>query len=330
MISIGFIAVLLLSGPRGVAPAACVGTLSGFTDPEDIAALPGTSSIVISQQSEDGPAKGIVILDTRRGRRTIIKNPPAAEPCTLGRGGGIGIRREGSNYRLMRIVHAAADTIEVWRVSMTGRTPRAVRTACIHIPTSLYLNDIAPLPDGGLIATHMFDRTIEPMKRNRMFLSGAPTGWVARWSARSGWSRVPNSDGAFSNGIDVSPDGRWIAFAETYGHRINRIRPSGHDRTSIRLAMQPDTVTAFGSSRFVVAGGTGAPMASTRNCAALNRSETRQGCAFPAAALTVDFETGRIRSIVRSDGASTSGLSVGLVSGSSLWLGTAFGTASSA
>lgn len=125
----------------------------------------------------------------------------------------------------------------------------------------------------------------------------------------------------FPNGVDVSPDGRWIAFAETYGHRINRIRPDGRDRTSLTLAMQPDNVTAAGDGRFVVVGGTGAPMASTRNCAGLGKA----GCAFPSAALLIDFRTMSQRPLLRSEGHETPGISVGLIADGALWLGTSFG-----
>lgn len=326
-----FLAALLLvaaptgpgatAGPGGVALPACSGDLCHFVDPEDVAALPGTPMIVVSQQSSNDPGKGLLLLDTRDGKRTDIPTPAADGGCMVGRGGGIGIRREAGGYHLVRIVHGASDIVENWRVTMTGDTPHFARTDCVAAPAALFLNDIAPLPDGGFVATHMFDRAIPADRRNAMFLAGQPTGTLMRWSAAQGWKPIPGGEGVFPNGVDVSADGRWIAFAETYGHRIDRLRLDGSQRSSIALPMQPDNVTAFKGSRFVVVGGTGAPMTSTRNCAALKQA----GCAFPAAALMVDFSTGRTTTLARSTGQATPGFSVGLIADGSLWLGTSFG-----
>lgn len=324
-----FLAALLLAaapapasaGPGGVALPPCSGDLCHFANPEDLAALPGTTLIAVSQQSADDPGKGLLLLDTRDGRRIAIATPPADDRCPAGRGGGIGVRREDGGYRLVRIVHGASDMVETWRVTMAAGVPRLARTGCVAAPAPLFLNDIAPLPDGGFVATHMFDRALPAATRNAMFLAGQPTGSVMRWSASSGWAAIPNSQGVFPNGIDVSADGRWIAFAETYGHRLNRLRLDGSARTSVALAMQPDNVTALRGSAFVVVGGTGAPMVSTRNCAALKSA----GCAFPAAAMIVDFKSGGTTTLARSAGVGTPGFSVGLLADGALWLGTSFG-----
>ncbi|HWU03193.1 MAG TPA: hypothetical protein VN222_10675 [Novosphingobium sp.] len=286
-----------------------------------MAALAGTPWIVISQQDDENPANGLILLNTATGTRLPVVMPAARGACTGGRGGGIGIRAEKHGFRLQRIVHGQTDLVETWRLTPSGHSIKAQRQACVPAPAELFLNDIAPLADSGFVATHMFDRSLPKTQLQTMFLAGQPTGVLMRWSARSGWAPIAGSQGTFLNGIDVSPDGRWIAFAETYGHAINRIRPDGSGRSRIVLAMQPDNVTALGDGRFVVVGGTGAPMASTHNCALLGQA----GCAFAAAALLIDFNQQRQSLLVQSAGQETPGFSVGLVADRALWLGTSFG-----
>lgn len=141
---------LLAVLPGGVALPPCAGDLCGFANPEDLAALPGTHLIIVSQQSAEDPRKGLLVLDPHNGMRTAIPNPIADAQCTGGRGGGIGVRREGGGYRLLRIVYGATDIDETWRFTVDGITPRAVRVGCIPAPAAPFVNDIAPLPGGGL------------------------------------------------------------------------------------------------------------------------------------------------------------------------------------
>jgi len=305
----------------GVALPACTGTLCGFSHPEDLAALPGTRWIVVSQQSDEDPTKGMVLLDTTSGQSQDIPNPPAGDGCITGRGGGLGVRPEQGGFRVVRIVHGKADVVETWRLAQTPAGITASRTACTPAPEDLFLNDIAPLAGEGFVTTHMFDRSLPKDQRDAMFRNDTPTGVLMRWTAASGWARIPGSEGVFPNGVDVSPSGRWIAFAETYGHRLNRIRPDGRDRSSVTLAMQPDNVTAVDDTHFVVVGGTGVPLVSTRNCAPLGKA----GCAFPSAAILVDFAHLSQKVLVRSEGHETPGISTGLIADGALWLGTSFG-----
>ena len=229
---------------------------------------------------------------------------------------------------MVRILHGPhigmitnGDAVESFRITLVGHTPHLARTACVIAPSPYFLNDIAPLPNGGFAATHMFDPAIPREKRETAFLAGLPTGYLVRWSQVAGWTRIPGSEGSFLNGLDASRDGRWLAFAETYGRRINRIRPDGSRRSGLQLAMQPDNVTGLDDGTFVVVGGTGTPLVSTRLCPKLRRP----GCGFPAMAALVDFNHARVKTIVVGNGVSTPGFSVGVLKHGHLYLGTSFG-----
>jgi sugar lactone lactonase YvrE len=299
-----------------------------FADPEDLADLVGTPWLMVSEGPVGG-SSGLSAFNTKTG--TIIRfsaNDIGPSCLAEARGGGIGVRREAGGYRLVRILHAPrtgaglnADAVETFRITLDGHAPRLERTACVAAPSPYFLNDIAAMSDGGFAATHMFDPAIPRDQREAAFLAGIPTGYLVRWTPVTGWTRIPHSEGSFLNGLDVSRDGRWLAFAETYGRQINRIRPDGSGRTTVRLAMQPDNVTALGDGRFIVVGGTGKPLISTRRCPELRRP----GCGFPAMAARVDFDRSRVQPMVTGGGVSTPGFSVGLVKRGRLYLGTAFG-----
>jgi hypothetical protein len=311
---------------RPVGP--CIATqVCAFADPEDIADLTGTPWLMVSEGAIDG-SSGLTAFETATGMIIRFSAEDLGPSCLAdARGGGIGVRREAGGYRLVRILHRtyaganATDAVESFRITLVGHTPHLGRTACVVAPAPYFLNDIVPLPDGGFAATHMFDPAIPREKREMAFLAGLPTGYLVRWSAAGGWVRIPGSEGSFLNGLDASPNGRWLAFAETYGRAIDRIRPDGSSRSRLELAMQPDNVTAVDDGTFVVVGGTGKPLVSTRRCPELRRP----GCGFPAMAARVDFDHARVTTIAVGNGVSTPGFSVGVLKRGRLYLGTAFG-----
>lgn len=304
---------------------ACLATqVCAFNDPEDLADLTGTPWLIVSEAATNG-SSGLAAYDTRSGTIIHFVATDLGPSCALGsRGGGIGLRRDGDSYRLVRILHSGAgggDAVESFRVGIIGGRPALNRIGCVSAPSPYFLNDITPLPDGGFAATHMFDRSVPRDQREKAFLGGSPTGYVVRWSPTTGWTRIPDTAGVFPNGIDASADGQWLVFAESYGHAINRIRLDGSGRVRVPLAMQPDNVTALDNTRFIVVGGTGRPLVSTRRCPELRRP----GCGFPAVAAEIDFASSTVRTIAVGGGGSTPGFSVGVVKGQKLYLGTAFG-----
>ena len=327
-------ALLVAAAPAGAADgmARAVGpcggaSLCGFADPEDLADLAGSPWLLVSQEATRDDS-GLVALNSRTGQ--VVRYPRFGASCLAGaRGAGIGIRRERRGYRLVRVLHGLAgadagpglDAVQTYRVTIDSGAPRIAATGCVLAPADYFLNDAVPLPDGGFAATHMFDRTIARPAREADFLAKRPTGSVVRWSPTGGWRRLAGGEGSFPNGIEASADGRWLVFAETYGRRVNRVPSDGGARTSVALDMQPDNVTALSGNRFVVAGGTGVPLASTRRCPELRRP----GCGFPAMAVTVDFARARVVPIAIGAGVGTPGFSVALVKSGRLYLGTAFG-----
>jgi hypothetical protein len=325
-------------GPHATGPCADFGAVRqvcGLGSPEDIAALPGSPWLLISQQDPAPGQSGFAALDTRTLKTVLftaadiaVAPDPrladcAAPPAKVALG-GMGVRRQGQDYRMVAIMHGAQDQVEVFRVSIEAKGPRLTWTGCVIAPAPYFLNDIAALPNDGFAATHMFDRAAvaaDPKAQQAKLLAGEPTGYVVHWSPQTGWAKVPDSDGSFPNGIDASADGRTLYFAETYGHRVNAIGLDGANRRRMAVAMQPDNVTVSEDGSVVVAGGTGAPMVSTAGCAAFRP----QGCGFASALERLDFAKGSVTPLFADDGSKMPGASVGVVAGGRLYVGTSFG-----
>src|SRR6185295_20134543 len=69
-------------------------------------------------------------------------------------------------------------------------------------------NSVAPLPDGGFVATNPYRRG-DPDARARA-QAGSNSGEVWEWHTGSGWTAVPDSESPGPNGIEVSRDGSWL------------------------------------------------------------------------------------------------------------------------
>ena len=331
---------IALAGPFMTAPCASTSTfkqICSFADPEDMAVIPRTPWIIVSQQSPSDDDSGFAFVDTRDLQVVQIKSAnidtstlDAKETC-YGQPhhykfGGIGIRAAGGHTELVAIQHQdnGRDAVEFFTILVASGQPRIQWAGCVLAPLPLFLNDVAALPGHSFAATHMFDRALaaeDPQRQRQRFLAGEMTGYVVTWSPASGWRKVPNSAGCFPNGIDASRDGSTLYMAETYGHRINAITLDGSKRLQIHLAMQPDNVTVTDGGDVIVAGGTGIPIVSTDGCTKFRP----QGCGFPSAVDRVDFSTSGVATLFADDGTRVPGASVGIVADKQLFIGTSFG-----
>lgn len=296
----------------GLPLPSCSGEWCGFDRPEDIADIPSSSLIAVAGHG------GLTLVDTATGLRRAVTRSDGAEACGEGEPGGIALRREGTEVEVARIVRGSRPAIEVVRFDPGSDRPEARPLTCIPVPADYFLNDLAFMDADAIVATHMFDTSAESAERERRLREGIATGHLVVWQRDRGWRERPSLPGVFLNGVDIDPDGS-IVVADTYGRNVRLVANDGTVRNQA-LPMQPDNVTAIGGHRALVAGGTGKPRQSTRNCAALGA----EGCAFPAAVLLVDFDAGTIRPLVRSAGRETQGFSVAVAKSDRLWIGSAF------
>ncbi len=350
-------ALLGVAGP--VAPCDPEGAdFCGLERAEDVVFLPGTSWFAVSNASSAAP---LVLIDSRSRRRVAIAAPlesvadgvsgagsvgsgtPGAAgaadcpgPPAQFRAGGNDARRTGGSIRLVVLNKpepgpastAAPDRIEFLSIAFRGSAPRARWLGCVVVPAAWSLNDVALATDGTVYGSHQFDRpasAAEAAATRQKWLDGSPTGHAVQWRRSDGWTRVPDTDVSFANGIAVSRDERLLAVAGTYSKAlVLRDRRTGTTRR-VPLPHTPDNVTALADGSFLSVGHTGVPVTGVDPC----RPAAAVPCGFPFSIVQVspgrDGGAARTRVLVEHDGRRIPGASVAAPHGRRLYLGSFFG-----
>lgn len=204
-------AALLLAATPAPSAAQCdpdgdVQFVCGPADPEDLAALPESPWVIVSSMaspgqlfatdSRDHTSRPIFPLDTSAPRHDTATFGACPGPDTSGfQPHGLGLRAGADGMHTLYVVrHGAREAVEVFEVDASGASPTATWVGCAVAPEGVGLNSVAALPGGGFVATN-FQRD---------------AGELWEWQPGAGWSEVPGSATAGPNGIEASPDGRWL------------------------------------------------------------------------------------------------------------------------
>jgi hypothetical protein len=194
--------------------------------PEDLVAL-GSQWIVAGAYSGAG---GVRLI--RGGDRTShIAYPAAAAvnrldsrtypdcPGPPGDGGAVftthGVYVEPGNgpvHKLFVVGHGARESIEVFQVDTSSAMPAVTWLGCVIAPEPIGLNSVRGLPDGGFITTNFLPRGGTRESTQRM-LGGERNGELWEWHTASGWQKVPGSEAAGANGVELSDDGKTLYVA---------------------------------------------------------------------------------------------------------------------
>lgn len=252
-----------VSATRNVAactPRGDVNFICGLSGPEDFVRIPGTNWIVVSA-TQGGP---IQLIHTRH--HTVLPalaspleyrfdaaspescpGPFAIPPGSPSSMLGLNIRAGAKGIHTLYVVHHGfRESIEVFEVNAAPGIPRLTWVNCILAPDGAdrkNLNSIAPLPDGGLVATFPVRTAAARADLLRAF-AGEETGAVHEWQPRRGWTVVPGSTGPFPNGIEASRDGRSLYVALTGIKKVMRLSRGlpRVERTTVDVSFHPDNL----------------------------------------------------------------------------------------
>ena len=196
----------------------------GQQGPEDLVSI-GTAWVAASAMAAPGGLRVVRTRDRapftvypaatareRHDRQTYpdCPGPPDAQSFTTH-----GLYAEpgsGPTYKLFAVAHGARESIEVFELDTRGETPVATWLGCAVAPDPIGLNSVRGLPDGGFIASNFLPRGISPEATQRM-REGERNGELWEWHTASGWQKVPGSETAGANGLELSPDGRTLYVA---------------------------------------------------------------------------------------------------------------------
>ena len=156
---------------------------------------------------------------------------------------GLALTRYSHNkFRLYVTSHGEREAIEVFEISSTGAIPSIIWTGCVLLPEKMLANSVAILSDGGFVTTKFFDPTM-PDSFDDIF-QGKITGSVYEWHPGGQVDVIPGTDLSGGNGIEVSPDNRWVFAAATGTREIIRFdrteTPVTIDKVKIDIA--PDNI----------------------------------------------------------------------------------------
>lgn len=235
-------------------PAGKLGFVCGPLNAEDLVRVPGTDWIVASGM--DGGAAGshgsLHLVNARdKSWKTLFPGAnPQLQPdktaygdCPdlpdLGKFSAHGINlRPGANGgpdTLYVVNHGGRESVEIFTLNVKGAEPTVTWIGCAVMPAHTWPNSVAPTPDGGFVVTDMFDP--KDPKAPAKLAAGENTGAVYDWHSGHGFTRVPNSEMSGDNGVEVSPDGKWIYVAAWGNKAVVRLsRGSGPGRRDMLKA----------------------------------------------------------------------------------------------
>jgi hypothetical protein len=298
--------------------------LCAFQNPEDLAVL-SEDWLVVSQGARPDRAGSLLAFRPRDEARHVLW--PGERAATRPRGDprcpgppdpaafaphGIDPTRDGTS--LLVVNHGGREAVEVFEIVRASGAPALQWVDCVPMPSDATMNDLAALPGGGFVISQMTDGTTLGMLR---LAAGRVSGRVHHHPPGGPLSAIPGSDGVGPNGVEVSPDGRTVFFAEWARARLVRIGLDGSDRRVAPLGFNPDNLTWRSDGRLLVGGQLATPLEAT---ACFDVAEGT--CGLPSAAAAVDPVTLDVERVWTHDPATVAGgISVALEHGDRIWLG---------
>ena len=219
--------------------------------------------------------------------------------------------------------HAGRESIELFEVARADQPEVALTwRGCLLAPGDAWLNDVVAREDGGLLFTRMLARrdglgAVVEMIRGGLL--GADTGWVIEWAGGSRYQEVPGTQAPLANGIELSPDGRFVYLNASGAGEVRRIDRATGEIAARGAVPGPDNSTWAPDGSLLVASLTGG----LGDVAACQDLESGQ-CAGPFEIVALDPDTLARRGVLyRGEGTPPmGGGTVGLRVGPDLLIGT--------
>jgi sugar lactone lactonase YvrE len=309
--------------PAPCTPAGTVQFVCGLQAPEDLVVVPGEQWVVAGAYG----GRGGIYLIHARDRKPILAYPVenAAErldaslykSCPGAPDAGTKAKFQthglfllpGTNgvHRLFVVLHGGRESVEVFDVDARKGTPGVTWVGCVVAPEPIGLNSVRGLPDGGFIATNFLARGAGGGLGGpgmKAMMSGEKNGELWEWHAATGWQKLPGTETAGANGLELSPDGKTIyvaAWGTQSFYRVSR-GATTPERNEIPLGFRVDNIRWSRDGSILAAGQGGSPAATI--------------------VVKIDPRTLAVRELVRHpDTPAYSAGTVAVEVGSDLWVG---------
>jgi len=322
-------------GAADTSPCAAVEGLvpvCGFVGPEDIVRAPGGRYLVVGQMGDPG---GLMLLDTQGpeaapAATTIAAaagwGDPACPPpeAALHLHGLDLARRADGRWQLLAVNHHGRESVEFFELSPAapgeGAAPTVAWRGCVEAPPEGYFNDVAALPDGGFVVSHMAPRSAE-VRSFFLALLGRDTGFVYRWDPAAGFRKQSGTASRYPNGVTVSPDGNAVYVNEYLANRMRKIDLATGERLGEVAVEKPDNASWAADGRLLIASHHAGVIALVRSV----RQPRGEVSLLPFSIIAVDPETLAKETLFRHEGPPMGAGTVAVEAAGSLWIGSYVG-----
>jgi len=302
--------------------------LCGPTNVEDMVHVQGTPWIIASGMTGPGQPPGRLYLidahDKSWGSLQASVSERALAPYTGCPGPldlskfaphGIAIRHDPDGNRTLYVVnHGGREAIEVFDVHVTMVSVTMRWIGCVVLPAGASGNAVAPLSDGGFVATR-FQTAGDPQAFQKM-AAQMKNGLLYDWVPGMGFKVVPHSQMSGANGVEASADGKWL-FANAWPEkRVIRLRRDGVGAPqSVKVNFLPDNIRMAPDGQLLVAG-QDSDMKTLLSCA-------KAHCPHDWTVIKLDPVSLKITPVLQVKGTDAfSDATVGIQVGHEVWVGT--------
>jgi hypothetical protein len=262
----------LIVSARANATAACEpDQVCGMKNAEDLVAVPGTQWAIASRLAKDPEAPGgFYLVDLDKLTARVLQpefSKSAAQPYLRCPGApaaaelvthGLDLRQMSNGLiELFAVNHGGRQSIEVFDLQVKKGGVALKWKGCVTLPTDMSANAVVALADG--VAVTSFGS--EGDQGTADLFAGKPSGYVASWTSKVGWTRVAGSDFGGDNGISAAADGSAL-YVNDWGDGTLRVLPlrAGISPATIQLGeFHPDNVHLLPNGNLLISGQIGSP-----------------------------------------------------------------------
>lgn len=254
-------------------PVGDIRPVCGMKTPEDIAALEDGRYLLLAHFGgmEDGTGS-LSLFDTQTEQlRNLF---PKADGATVNNDPDWGDRNCGppslakfsphgthlhqldnGRWRYLVVNHGGRESIEMFELNPAGDSSALHWRGCVLAAPDTAMNDVVGLANGDLIYSRMYHSLgmLDALKG----LLGFSTGDLWRWNSTTGLRVLPGTAAAQPNGLEISPDGRFV-FANMYSEQeVWKIDAASGEKIATAAIANADN-SAWGSDgRLLIATHTG-------------------------------------------------------------------------
>ncbi len=314
--------------------------ICGFKHPEDLEVMAGERLMIVSEygsisgkipgslssyHTEDGTimrlfpdASATIHAPSSENSMWGDKNCPGP-PTAAFSPHGIHHNIDLAPERLLVVNHGGRESIEIFEVTLDagGNNVSLAWRGCVVAAPGTWLNDVVGSLNGGFVATNMMPRdfTLEQMMATEA--SKDDSGYALEWHHDSGWRKLPGTDGALTNGIEISPDGKVLFINYYLGSKIVAVeRETGKHLWAIELE-GPDNTSWAPDGKLLVATHQHTTLKDVLECAGADIPY----CPIAYEIMAIDPNTGSYTLRYQGIGAPMAAATVGVQIGQTLYLG---------